>query len=145
MEGFAGLVILIFWLCIAGVIRKGNQAAGMKKNNSPKTGGNPARQGSASDQTTSRPAPATQTPLQRTLAPSVGYGSRDDSIYQGSLNAVSTEGYDPCHEADLHGLDEAKAAPATAPVSAEHVLPFGWTGSDMVKGIVISEILKRKG
>ena len=78
------------------------------------------------------------------LQPTVYVTPRDDSIYQGSLNAETGEGFDPCHDEDLERLNAAEAAPAVQPVSDVPVLPFGWTGSDIVRGVVISEILKRK-
>ena len=145
MEGFGGLFVLIFWLCIVGTVVRSTQASKMKKAGSPKAGNNPV-QGKTASGTKPEAAPAGEVrPLQSTLAPSVSYGSHDDGIYQGSLNAETGEGYDPCHESDLAGLNAAEASPAMAPVSAEPALPFGWTGSDMVKGIVMSEILKRRG
>lgn len=78
------------------------------------------------------------------LRPTVSVTPRDDSIYQGSLNAETGEGFDPCHDEDLERLNAAEAAPAVQPVSDVPALPFGWTGSDIVRGVVISEILKRK-
>ena len=144
MEGFGGLFVLIFWLCIVGVVTRASTAAKMKRNGSPTAGNNPAQRTTASGaQPEAAPAGEVR-PLESTLAPSVSYGSHDDGIYQGSLNAETGEGYDPCHESDLAGLNAAEASPAMAPVSHEPALPFGWTGSDMVKGIVMSEILKRR-
>ena len=78
------------------------------------------------------------------LRPTVSVTPHDDSVYQGSLNAETGEGYDPCHDEDLERLNAAEATPAVQPVTDEPALPFGWTGSDIVRGVVISEILKRK-
>ena len=78
------------------------------------------------------------------LQPTVYVTPRDDSVYQGSLNAETGEGFDPCHDEDLERLNAVEAAPAVQPVSDVPALPFGWTGSDIVRGVVISEILKRK-
>ena len=78
------------------------------------------------------------------LRPTVSVTPHDDSVYQGSLNAETGEGFDPCHDEDLERLNAAEAAPAVQPVSDVPALPFGWTGSDIVRGVVISEILKRK-
>ena len=78
------------------------------------------------------------------LRPTVSVTPHDDSIYRGSLNAETGEGFDPCHDEDLERLNAAEAAPAVQPVSDVPALPFGWTGSDIVRGVVISEILKRK-
>ena len=78
------------------------------------------------------------------LRPTVYITPHDDSIYQGSLNAETGEGFDPCHNEDLERLNAVEAAPAVQPVSDVPALPFGWTGSDIVRGVVMSEILKRK-
>ena len=78
------------------------------------------------------------------LQPTVYVTPRDDSVYQGSLNAETGEGFDPCHDEDLERLNAVEAAPAVQPVSDVPALPFGWTGSDIVRGVVMSEILKRK-
>ena len=67
------------------------------------------------------------------------------SYDQGSLNAVTGEGYDPCHDEQMAPLSAAEHRDSVpAPVQTQPGLPFGWAGSDMVKGIVMSEILKRK-
>lgn len=87
-------------------------------------------------ETFSEPAPR--------LQPTVYVTPRDDSVYQGSLNAETGEGFDPCHDEDLERLNAVEAVPAVQPVSDVPALPFGWTGSDIVRGVVISEILKRK-
>ena len=81
-------------------------------------------------------------PRIREIQPTVSVHERDDSVYRGSLNAVTGEGFDPCHDEQL--------APLTRSESVEHVpvttpgLTLNWTGSDIVRGIVVSEILKRK-
>ena len=80
----------------------------------------------------------------QTIQPTVGLGRHDDSLYRGSLNAETGEGFDPCHDEDLERLNAVEAAPAVQPVSDVPALPFGWTGSDIVRGVVMSEILKRK-
>ena len=91
------------------------------------------------------PAPVRE-PLAREthLTPTISVTAPDDSVYQGSMNAVTGEGYDPCHDEDLAGLNRAEAMPPAHPAGDAASLPFGWTGSDMVRGIVVSEILNRK-
>ena len=78
------------------------------------------------------------------LRPTISVTPHDDSLYRGSLNAETGEGFDPCHDEDLERLNALEAVPAVQPVSEVPALPFGWTGSDIVRGVVISEILKRK-
>ena len=79
------------------------------------------------------------------LRPTVAPGRHDDSLYQGSLNAVTGEGFDPCHDDQLEGLRRAEAEPAfiAAPQPAPG-LRLTWTSNDVVRGIVMSEILNRK-
>lgn len=78
------------------------------------------------------------------MMPTISVTANDDSIYQGSMNVTTGEGIDPCHDEDLAGLNSVEAAPAVHPVSDVHSLPFGWNGSDIIRGIVVSEILNRK-
>lgn len=57
----------------------------------------------------------------------------------GSLGYASTEGKDPCHEEQLthpRTMEEA-AAPE------QGGLTFSWTGSDLVKAVVMQEVLTR--
>ncbi len=142
MEGFGGLMIIVFiWLFIgvpiAAVSRSKKKGGTFPNKNTPGQGG-------TASETNQNAAPVrAQETVQDTLAPRVAYGSHDDSIYQGSLNAETGEGYDPCHESELQGLNEAEA-PILQSTDSAPSLPFGWTGSDMVKGIVISEVLKRR-
>lgn len=90
------------------------------------------------------PAPAPQPEREPRLTPSISLTGHDDSIYQGSMNAVTGEGYDPCHEEQMTVLDLAEE-PEHEPRPAQGGnLPLGWTANDMVRGIVMSEILNRK-
>ena len=82
-------------------------------------------------------------PRVREIRPTVSVHEHDDSVYRGSLNAVTGEGYDPCHEAQMEPLTRSEAiehVPVTTPG-----LRLNWTGDEIVRGFVISEILKRKG
>ena len=91
------------------------------------------------------PAPEGAGPFRpRELQPTIRVTEHDDSVYQGSMNTVTGEGYDPCHEDQLSSLDrpEPMAEPVPAAVPG---LRLNWTGDEIVRGIVISEILKRKG
>lgn len=77
------------------------------------------------------------------MTPSITLTEHDDSIYLGSMNAVTGEGVDPCHEEQLAPLTRSEhAIPSAAPDHSR--LPLGWTGNDMVRGMVMSEILNRK-
>ena len=77
------------------------------------------------------------------MQPTITVTEHDDSVYSGSMNANTGEGYDPCHDEQLAPLSAAEAMePVTE--TAGSGLQLSWTGSDIVNGIVMSEILKRK-
>ena len=142
MEEFSPLLIMgILWLFIGLPIMKISQAA--KKNaaknpqNPPKK---PVQQQAPKAQTMSQAAPDEE--RFGRLQPSISVTGHDDSIYQGSLNAVTGEGFDPCHEEQLASLN---AEPLEeAPVSGTPGFRLNWSGDEIVKGLVMSEILKRK-
>ena len=78
------------------------------------------------------------------MKPTVSVTPRDESPYQGSLAAETGEGLDPCHEEQMASLNEAENL---APPEEEMPgMPFGltWSGDEIVRGLVVSEILKRK-
>lgn len=90
--------------------------------------------------------PAAHQPLQPTpIAPSVHVTHHTDDIFTGSMAMQSTEGYDPCHDDDLGELiNPCELAPTedTAPTTSP--LSLDWTGSSLVKAMVMNEILTRK-
>jgi len=144
MDEFAPIILLlIFWVFIGIPISLAKKAS--QQQQKEKNAVRASKQAAANNE---RPAPQAQNrPAERltTLTPTVSFSSHDDSVYAGSLNANTGEGYDPCHDEQLSSLPltgTADSAPPTA--DARPSLPFGWTGSDMVRGIVMSEILKRK-
>ena len=142
MNGSPIIVMLLIWLLIGLPIMLAKKAAEQQK----KTARPAAQQKPEAEQAT-RPVPKKQAATERltTLTSTIAPTGHDDSIYQGSLNAVTGEGYDPCHDEQMAPLNAAAQADSMpAPVQTQPGLPFGWTGSDMVKGIVMSEILKRK-
>ena len=145
MEFSPLLFIFIIWLCIGLPLSKLNQAAKKKAGSQKPASGRPAAPAEAPKETP-RPAAAPAEPPARDtrLMPTVSVTANDDSIYAGSMNAVTGEGHDPCHEEDLAGLNSVEAAPAVRPATEVHALPFGWTGNDVVRGIMVSEILNRK-
>ena len=150
MDEFGPLLILILaWIFVglpAAVVKKAKEqktaeklSRGARPRPDIRTGGKPvpvSAEPAAQPKAFSESAPR--------LQPTVSVTPHDDSIYRGSLNAETGEGYDPCHDEDLERLNAAEAVPAVQPVSDVPALPFGWTGSDIVRGVVISEILKRK-
>ncbi len=139
------LVLAIVWLLIGLPLSKLNKAA--KKQQAAKSG--TAKQAKRASKTPQKevkgtdaytaPEPARPTVLQ----PSITFTEHDDSVYQGSLNAVTGEGYDPCHDEQLAPLTLAETA-APAVEAAQPGLQLSWTGSDIVRGFVMSEILTRK-
>ena len=57
----------------------------------------------------------------------------------GSLNYTSNEGKDPCHEEQLNRI---RTPEETAPPE-QGGLTFDWTGDNMVKAVVMQEVLTR--
>lgn len=142
MEFSPLIFIFIIWLCIGLPLSKLNQASKKKMNEAKKPSSDrPAAP--APEQESRQAAPEAPPARETRLTPTVTVTANDDSIYAGSMNAVTGEGHDPCHEENLTGLNTAETIPVH-PVTEVHSLPFGWTGSDMVRGIVVSEILKSR-
>ena len=136
------LMLLFIWLIIGLPLTVAKKAAEQQKKNAPQK----AQKKPETEQPRKVPAKKPD-PAERltTLTPSISVTGHDDSVYRGSLNAVTGEGYDPCHDEQMAGLDRAKqSSPPPRAAQPQAGLPFGWTGSDMVRGIVMSEILKRK-
>ena len=77
------------------------------------------------------------------MQPTITVTEHDDSTYQGSMSADTGEGYDPCHDEQLAPLTLAETA-VPAAETAEGGLQLNWTGNEIVRGFVMSEILKRK-
>ena len=140
------LVLAIVWLLIGLPLSRLNKAA--KKQQAARTAKpgaaksaakEPQNQPKAGPADYTAPEPARPTVLQ----PSITFTEHDDSVYRGSLNAVTGEGYDPCHDEQLAPLTLAETA-IPAAEAAEPGLQLSWTGSEIVRGFVMSEILKRR-
>ena len=136
------LMLLFIWLIIGLPITIAKKAAEQQKKNAPQKAQRKSEAEQPRKAPVKKPGPAERL---TTLTPSISVTGHDDSIYSGSMNAVTGEGYDPCHDEQMAGMDRVEQLPPP-PRSAQPQagLPFGWTGSDMVRGIVMSEILKRK-
>ena len=138
------LILVIVWLLI-GMVSK----AGKVKQQAAKNTGAPrpqkARNAGPAPQPVQveGPRPEPQ-PLRPTvMQPSITVTEHDDSVYRGSMNTETGEGYDPCHDEQMAPLNAVEAA-VPAVEAAQPGLQLGWTGSDVVRGFVMSEILKRK-
>ncbi len=63
----------------------------------------------------------------------------------GSLNAVSLEGVDPCHDEQAEETFRRNAEESRdAATAAGEGLALSWTGTDLVRGFVYSEVLRRR-
>ena len=64
-----------------------------------------------------------------------------DQPYLGSLGVDTSEGADPCHEDQLQPIlpFTQKEEDGEQPVSG-----LSWTGNDIVRGFIVSEVLSRK-
>ena len=141
MEPFAPILLLLFiWIFIGLPMSLARKKAGQSGTSRPAQQARPAQ-----TPTPEVPKPAPQGwPVP--LASMLTEPDHDDSVFTGSLGPVSTEGFDPCHDDQLHGLEPVcQPGREFSPVPQETSgLPLGWTPNDMVKGIVMSEILNRK-
>lgn len=139
MEQFGPLLmIMIFWAIIgipAAIAKKAaeqkKQAARPAAQKAQKTKAEPVKEQKAE-------------PRLKALTPTVSFTGHDDSVYQGSLNAFTGEGYDPCHDEQMLPLTQIESEPEALPQQVRGGLPLGWTDNDIVRGIVMSEILNRK-
>ena len=138
------LLLLFFWIVIGIPLSVAKKAANQKKS------ARPAAQKTVPAE--NRPAAPKQAPLKQapperltTLTSSLYEPDHDDSVFTGSLGPVMSEGYDPCHDEQMRNMEPVCQPGRETPVPKEvSALPFGWTGSDIVRGIVMSEILNRK-
>ena len=138
MEFSPILILLLLWLFIGLPIKKLNELA--KKSTTAKAKPRAGQPAPSRDQ---GPAPEAEPVRPSVMQPTIRVTPHDDSIYQGSLNAVTGEGYDPCHDEQMSSLTQAESIlPAAEPAAPG--LQLGWTGSDIVRGFVMGEILKRK-
>ena len=140
-------LILIVWLLISLPLKLSKQVKEQAAKNARATNAAPQKQQKAPRAEAPMPAPV---PLSEegsfirptVMQPTISVTEHDDSVYTGSMNAETGEGYDPCHEEQLAPLSAAEAMePVTETAPG---LQLSWTGSDIVNGIVMSEILKRK-
>ena len=142
------IVILLFTLSNA---KKGAQKNAQKGKGQTARHENQAQAQPAPEQPSPEGPGETLSTWERMLAPTVHFPDRDNSVYQGSLNAITDEGEDPCHEEQLSSptMREETApetnSPAAAPAAGTAPgLSLRWTGDEVVRGFVMSEILKRK-
>ena len=136
---FLPLLVLFLIYAVIGTLSK----AARKNMAGQKTA---ARTGTAAPDAIPETEPAQEAaaaPRVREIQPTIRVTEHDDSIYRGSLNAVTGEGYDPCHDAQLAPLTRAETVEHIPAVSSG--LQLNWTGDEIVRGFVISEILNRKG
>ena len=142
MEAFLPLLSLVVLYLVFALVSKGARKVSQAQK---KTFPAPATPAAAPG------GPPPQDPAEprvREIRPTVSVHEHDDSVYRGSLNAVTGEGYDPCHEEQMSGMEKVCKPGAEAPAAftgeTAGGLPLGWTGNDVVRGIVMSEILNRK-
>ncbi len=138
------LIIGLIWLLIGLPLSKLNKKA---QQNAKQARSNPARPAQKAQQARPDAAPLSQSapePARPTaMQPTITVTEHDDSVYQGSMYAETGEGYDPCHDEQLAPLTLAETAVA-ADEAAVPGLQLSWTGSDVVRGLVMSEILNKK-
>jgi len=145
------LILFVLWLFLGPLLAKAKKTAEQQQKKKDNT--TAAKQGTPQKSAARRPAARPEKPMDAgeyepfahntVLQPTISVTEHDDSVYRGSLNAETGEGYDPCHEEQLEPLTLAETA-VPAAETAEGGLRLGWTGDEIVRGFVMSEILKRK-
>ena len=145
MSGFAPILLMVvIYLLIGSAASKSRKTAkkgpGAVKNS-------PAPEApSAADQLLDSPEPTAGSALKPSVF--VDYdpeiSRHDDSVYAGSMNAVTGEGSDPCHDEQLSSMPSSGASQVPAASSPVPSLNLSWTGDEIVKGFIISEVLNRK-
>ena len=134
------LILVILWL-IMGLASSKKKKAQQQAQRSAKPGGKASR----AEPKEPAPAKPQASPARPTvMKPTITVTEHDDSIYQGSLNAETGEGCDPCHDEQLSSLSSLEREPVPAPAEEAPGFQLGWTGNDVVRGFVMSEILTRK-
>ena len=141
-------LLAFIYIIVAGCMKLARQVKEQAEKNAGTAKTAPQKQHKAPKAEAKAPAPVPQPEegsffRPTVMQPTITVTEHDDSVYQGSMSADTGEGYDPCHDEQLAPLS---AAQATEPVTevAGPGLQLSWTGSDIVNGIVMSEILKRK-
>lgn len=136
MDAFVPLfLLLMIWIMIGVPLSVAKKATERQKKNAAA----PPRQVQVPES-----PPLQEEPLQ-VLTPTVSPPRPDLPPYRGSLDADTGEGYDPCHDEQMASLTLAEQEePPLHPQPASSGIPLGWTENDMVRGIVMSEILNRK-
>ena len=140
MEEFTPLLLLLFFWIFIGI-----PVSIAKKASNQKNPARPAPQKASEEDQLPKAAGKAEPERLTTLKPSLYEPDHDDSVFTGSLGPVTSEGYDPCHEEQMSSLElvcqPEKEQPA---LKTSPGLPLRWTANDMMRGIVMSEILNRK-
>ena len=139
MEMLPILIIAASWVFVSmmySVVKKST------KNTAQKRGARPGPAPSAGPKSVPE---AGQASLPGTVYSTPEPFRHDDSLYKGSLNAETGEGYDPCHDEQMAPLTLLETEPETAPAApGAPGLRLTWTSNAIVQGMVMSEILNRK-
>ena len=149
MDSSPILILLIVWLIIGLPMKLAKQVREQAAKNAGAAKAAPQRHPKApkaeAPQSAAAPLPEEGSFLRSTvMEPTIHITEHDDSVYRGSMNADTGEGYDPCHDEQMQPLTRIESEPVPRPQQARTGLPLGWTGNDVVRGIVMSEILNRK-
>ena len=139
------LILAIVWLLIGLPLSKLSKAKQQQQQAAKKA--RPAQAAKPAEKAPQQPGSSTYAvpePARPTvLQPTITFTEHDDSVYQGSMNAITGEGYDPCHDEQLAPLTAAESAVPAADATVPG-LQLSWTGNEIVRGFVMSEILPRR-
>ena len=140
------IILAIVWIFLVMPLSKLSKLAKQQQAKNAKPGApKPGAKAPAAPRKAGQEPPRAETPARpAVLQPTITFTEHDDSVYQGSLNAVTGEGYDPCHDEQLSSLSEVERETIPAPAEEVPGLQLGWSGSDVVRGFVMGEILNRR-
>lgn len=79
------------------------------------------------------------------LKPRIAVTPHTPDVFAGSLNAETGEGFDPCHGEELQPMVEPcmMAPQSVSPAPPSSGLRLNWTGDEMMRAVVMQEILQR--
>lgn len=160
MDGFVAFLFII--IAIVSSLSKANKqknGQAVQRTRQQTMQQRPVQQQTAQSQRTARqhagqqdvPYVAEEAPMapvehHHTVQPTITVTPHTDDMFAGSMYAESTEGYDPCHEDELQPeVNPCEVSPAAVPQPAPAAggLQLKWTGDEMVRAFVMSEVLTR--
>ncbi len=145
-DSFSPLIMLLLFVLVFVILpSSAAKKAAQRKKASAQRGNRPAEKPQASGEKFPSDAfPARkESSVQQPQGEGKSLWEHDHTSYAGSLGSLSTEGFDPCHEEQMEHLSSLASEHDAEPQELPG-LSMQWTGDEIVRGLVVSEVLKRK-